>query len=194
VGPIDQTRTYTLTCSGAGGSINRSVTVNAQPAPQPTVTLSAADTVVANGGSTRLTWSSSNATSCSASGGWSGSRAVSGSLNVGPLTRQTTFSLSCTGSGGSAMQMISVSINGAVSLGWQPPTQNTDGSPLTDLSGYRIYFGQVSGNYTDQTAVSAPASSYSVTLPSGNYYFVMTALDHEGNESTFSNEVQRTVQ
>jgi hypothetical protein len=54
------------------------------------------------GGTATLKWSSTNATSCTASGGWSGSQATSGSTSSGVLTTTTTYRISCTGSGGSA--------------------------------------------------------------------------------------------
>ena len=52
-------------------------------------------------GSSTLTWSSSGATSCIASGGWSGSQPLSGSQSTGNLTSTTTFTLTCTGPNGS---------------------------------------------------------------------------------------------
>jgi hypothetical protein len=158
------------------------------------VQLTAANLVVASGGSTTLNWSSTAATSCSASGGWSGGRAVTGSENVGPIQARTTYSLSCSGSGGSAVAMISVAVNDAVTLNWQAPTQNVDGSPLTDLAGYRIYYGLTSRGYTETVAISAAAGThYELVLPSGQYYFAMTSLDAQGNESAYSNEVIRVV-
>src|SRR5205823_4877073 len=47
-----------------------------------------------------LTWSSTDATTCTASGGWSGTKPTSGSEDVGPLSTTTTFTLNCTGPGG----------------------------------------------------------------------------------------------
>ncbi|MHB8660982.1 MAG: choice-of-anchor Q domain-containing protein, partial [Minisyncoccota bacterium] len=46
--------------------------------PAPIITLSASPTSVTSGGSSTLTWSSTNATSCTASGGWTGTKATSG--------------------------------------------------------------------------------------------------------------------
>jgi hypothetical protein len=81
-----------------------------------------------------------------------------------------------------------------VTLGWQAPTENVDGSSLTDLAGYRIYYGEFSRAYTDEVPVgNAGSTEYAVTLPSGSYYFAMTAMDAEGNESGYSNEVVKIV-
>ncbi|HEY5644822.1 MAG TPA: hypothetical protein VIS76_02675, partial [Pseudomonadales bacterium] len=111
--------------------------------------MSASDLTVAEGGSTTLRWSATGADSCTASGGWSGSLPASGSRTVGPLTAATTFSLSCAGSGGSTLEMISVAVVGPVPVAWIAPEENVDGSALTDLAGYRIYYGSASRTYSD---------------------------------------------
>jgi hypothetical protein len=163
-------------------------------ASPPTVELTAAQTAVVPGDSVTLSWTSEHAGACEASGGWSGAQPLQGSSTVGPLDQSTTFTLTCTGSGGSAMAMLAVDVMGVVTISWQPPTENVDGTPLTDLAGYRIYYGEQSRDYTDQLEVSgATATARDVTLSSGAYYFAMTAVDQEGNESAFSNEVVRVI-
>jgi hypothetical protein len=62
---------------------------------QPMVTLSAAPTTVQAQGTSTLTWSSTNADTCTASGGWSGTKAVSGPEGVGPLAATMTVTLTC---------------------------------------------------------------------------------------------------
>ncbi|OGY25374.1 MAG: hypothetical protein A2Z11_00775 [Candidatus Woykebacteria bacterium RBG_16_43_9] len=57
-----------------------------------------------------LTWTSTNATACSASGGWSGSKTTSGSASTGSLTSNKTYTLTCTGAGGSATDRVTVNI------------------------------------------------------------------------------------
>ncbi len=69
------------------------------PVASPTVSFSSASTQLSSGQSTTLNWSSNNTTSCSASGGWTGTQATSGSTTVSP-TATTTYDLSCTGAGG----------------------------------------------------------------------------------------------
>jgi hypothetical protein len=98
------------------------VTVGATPVA-PTVTLAASSTSVQTGGSVTLTWSSTDTTSCVASGGWSGSRPVSGSASVGPLNAPATYVLTCTGDGGSAMASVAIAIAAA---------QRSGGSGATD--------------------------------------------------------------
>jgi hypothetical protein len=165
-----------------------------QQAVETSVRLTASQTSVTSGDSATLTWSSEGAESCSASGGWSGSKTVSGSEVTEPITANTTYSLTCSGSEGNAVAMIQVTADGLLSISWQPPTENVDGSPLTDLSGFTIYYGEDSGDYTNQVEINNPsATNYSVTLASGEYYVAMTALDLEGNESALSNEVVKAT-
>jgi hypothetical protein len=85
--------------------------------PAPTVTFSAASTSVGSGGTTTLTWSSTGATSCAATGGWSGTKAISGSETTAALTAATSFTLACTGAGGTTSSSVSVGITTAESGG-----------------------------------------------------------------------------
>jgi hypothetical protein len=87
-----------------------------------------------------------------------------------------------------------VATNG-VEVAWTPPTQNDDGSTLTDLSGYKIHYGTVSGDYTGSVSVdNAGITRYAVeTLPKGKIYIAMTAVNAAGAESDFSKEVAVTV-
>lgn len=85
-------------------------------------------------------------------------------------------------------------------LNWQAPTQNTDGTPLTDLAGYRVYFGYATRDYVVSADVNDPnATTATVTVPLGlvpgdNYIFIaMTAIDSQGNESAYSNEITRII-
>jgi hypothetical protein len=94
---------FTLTCTGAGGSANASATLTATAPPAPTVTIAANPTSVTVGTAATLTWSSTNATACTASGAWSGSEPVSGSMSETPtVAGEEIFTLTCTGAGGSA--------------------------------------------------------------------------------------------
>lgn len=120
VGPLASPTTFTLTCSGAGGTGSRSVTVaTVGSIPAPTVSISALPTSVLVGGVSTLAWQSTNATTCVASGGWTGEKGSSGSETVGPIDRTTTYSLACTGEGGSASADSLVSVAVAPSLTFQ---------------------------------------------------------------------------
>ena len=45
---------------------------------------------------------------------------------------------------------------GSATLSWVPPTQNSDGSPLTNLASYRVYYGTSSGTYPNSMTVNNP--------------------------------------
>ena len=85
--------------------------------------------------------------------------------------------------------------SGAVTLNWMPPTENTDGTPLTNLSGYEIHYGTQSGDYTQSIAVDNPGlATYVVdNLTPGTYYFSLSAVNSAGTESPVSSEVALTV-
>jgi hypothetical protein len=89
----------------------------------PAVSLQAVPPSISSGQSATLTWSSTNATSCSASGGWSGAKALSGSQSVSP-TVTTTYTLSCSGASGSASAQatVTVSTSSGPSLAASPST------------------------------------------------------------------------
>ena len=197
VGPLNANTTFSISCSGTGGVTETAVnvTVNAvEPDPEPTVSLSASEASVDAGANVTLTWSSTDASSCSASGAWSGSRATSGSAVVGPVNATSTFTLTCTGSGGTAVSMVSVEAVGSISLSWQAPTDNTDGTPISGISGYRIFYGTSSGAYGSPVDVTGSATSTVLNLPVDTYFIAMTVLDTNGQESGYSNEVQRSAQ
>ena len=192
VGPINQTTTYTLSCSGSNGGAVQQVTVQVG-GNGVTVNLSASPAAVAAGNNTTLTWSSSGASSCTASGGWSGSRATSGSFTIGPINASTTYQLSCTGAAGSGLGMTTVQVIDKT-LRWQAPAQNVDGSPLTDLAGYVIYWGRNSRTYTDSFTINSPSvTQWEATMAAGDYFFAMTAFDSQNDESGYSNEILKSI-
>lgn len=84
---------------------------------------------------------------------------------------------------------------GAASLEWMPPTQNTDGSALTNLAGYRIVYGKSAAQLTQTIQVAnAGTSSYVVdNLAPGTYYFAVRAYTSKGAESADSNVVAKVV-
>ena len=78
-----------------------------------------------------------------------------------------------------------------IELAWDAPTENADGSTLTDLAGYRVYRGATSGSYA-QVEEAGTQTSFTLTgLQQGQvYFFATTAYDTSGNESAFSDELQ----
>jgi len=108
------TSAYTMTCNGAGGSASDSVTVTVNAAPTvtaPTVILTASPSRVSRGGTITLNWSSTDANSCTASGDWSGTKAFAGSESIA-ISSAVTFTLTCSGDGGSASGSVSYGTRG----------------------------------------------------------------------------------
>jgi len=87
---------------------------------------------------------------------------------------------------------------GQMQLSWQAPTENVDGTPLTDLAGYVLYWGPTSRTYIDSASITdetLTGGSFQITVTAlvTEYFIAITAVDAEGNESAYSNEVLKTV-
>ncbi|MCU0653393.1 MAG: hypothetical protein MUD10_03995, partial [Candidatus Pacebacteria bacterium] len=96
-------------CSAAGGTMqcgNGWCKCNCEK-PQPTVNLTSSGNATCSERA-KLTWTSTNATSCTASNGWSGSKSTSGSEELGQFTGSKTFTLKCTGAGGTATDSVTI--------------------------------------------------------------------------------------
>ncbi|MFO7304801.1 MAG: putative Ig domain-containing protein [Gammaproteobacteria bacterium] len=87
------------------------------------------------------------------------------------------------------------SSSGTATLSWTPPTRNTDGTPLTNLAGYRIYYGTSANALTRQIQVANPGlSTYVISdLSRGTWYFAVRAYNTAGVESDSSNVVSKTI-
>jgi len=87
---------------------------------------------------------------------------------------------------------------GSFDLNWTAPTSRSDGTPLSlsDISGYRIYYGEYQGTYTESVDIANGTAQYAklTNIPVGSYYVVMSTIDGNGLESSFSNYVFKTSQ
>lgn len=81
------------------------------PLPVPVVALSASPNTIPYNTSSTLTWNSTDATSCLASGGWAGAKALGGTETILNLVSSSTFTLSCTGPGGSDTKSAVVTVS-----------------------------------------------------------------------------------
>ncbi len=142
----------------------------------PTVTLTASPTTGPSPLQTTLTWSSTNASSCTASGGWTGARPTSGSQVITGLTANTSFTLTCSGGSGSAR------------LSWTATTDNTDGTPAT-IQSYEVYSGSSAAAVGLSSPIATvPGLSYTANgLPVGLTYFGVRAVRIDGVRSDMSN-------
>ncbi|MFI4907346.1 MAG: fibronectin type III domain-containing protein [Steroidobacterales bacterium] len=126
-----------------------------------------------------------------------GSGTAAGSSASGPSSGSTGSGSTSSGSSGSGTsgRHSSGASDGNVTLNWLPPTENTDGTALTNLAGYDIHYGKSSHRYTQKIRVSnGGIATYVVQdLPKGRYYFSVAALNSHGTESPLSAEVIATV-
>jgi hypothetical protein len=85
---------------------------------------------------------------------------------------------------------------GSAFLSWTAPTENTDGSPLTDLAGYLVYYGTELGSYPDSDAIDNPGvTNYVVEdLTPATWFFIVTARDTSFNESEPSNVATKILE
>src|SRR3989344_268281 len=192
--------TYGMQCTGPGGtSAMQTATVSQKPVAAPPLNFSANPTSINSGQPSTLSWSSSNATSCSASGGWSGGKSISGSESVRPGST-TTYSLSCSGPGGGRA---SKSVTVTVTQPAGPVACTAQGSSsiskrvgegfdinwcVSDVSSWSVSGPGLSrsdgavGNTPRQFSASYP-SQFSMSLPSSPnpYVYNITGTGPTGN-------------
>ena len=136
--------------------------------------------------------------------GWAqfdtGNGTLSGTPQNGDANSYTNISISVSdGVLSDSLPEFTITVNqvslGSATLNWIPPTQNTDGSALTDLAGYRIYYSTSPGNYPNQITINNPGiTTYVVdNLTPNTWYFVSTSFNSSGMESDFSNVATRTI-
>lgn len=161
-----------LTATGANAQTAGTITFTASPT-------SGTGSVVP-----RLTWSTSPvATSCTAGGGWSGTKFASGSETLATITASKTYTLTCSWG------------NGSATINWTRPTTNTDGSPLTNLAGFKVLYGTSSTALSQVRQINDPAATSATisALQTGTWYFSVRAFTSAQVESDNSNLAQKTI-
>jgi hypothetical protein len=85
--------------------------------------------------------------------------------------------------------------SGVATLSWTPPTQNSDGSALTDLAGYEVRYGRSADDLPQSVQLSNPSLSTCVVenLASGTWYFAVAAVNTRGVTSPSSNVASKTI-
>lgn len=151
------------------------------PVSSPTATLNASPTTIAGGGSSQLTWSSTNATSCTGTNFNTGG-ATSGSVSVSPPTT-TTYTVTCTGANGSASANRQVTVTSPPSA----PTANLTVSPTNPASGQSVTLTWSSTNATSCTSSQFDTEGYTsgskVVTPSGTTTYTITCYGSTGTGS-----------
>jgi hypothetical protein len=86
-------------------------------------------------------------------------------------------------------------VTGSATVSWLPPTARTDGTALSNLASYHIWYGTAPGAYTQSISVPNPGvTSHQIDdLAAGTYYFVVTAVDASGYESEYSVAASKTI-
>jgi predicted small secreted protein len=130
---------------------------------------------------------------------WARFEAISGKLSGTPspndLGASSPITISVTdGVASTALATFTIDVvgtaTGSVSLVWLPPTENEDGTPLTDLAGYKLYWGTAEGDYPNSVTLPNGVTRYVVEhLTPATWHFVMTARTSRGLESDYSNDV-----
>lgn len=135
-------------------------------------------------------WNFKPSTVCTASGSWTGTKPLTGGQTVNNLLNDATYTLTCV-----TPAVPPVAGAGSVTLSWQPPTQNTDGSTLTNLAGFRILYGASASALSQTVQVpGAGVSAYVVDgLSSGVWFFAVKAYTAGNVESGPSNVVSKAV-
>jgi hypothetical protein len=86
-------------------------------------------------------------------------------------------------------------VSGNATLSWDAPTSNTNGTALTDLSGYRIYYGASEDDMIETVQITnVGIQTYMIeNLGPGTWYFAIRSLSSEGTESPLSDVVSKTI-
>jgi hypothetical protein len=89
----------------------------------------------------------------------------------------------------------STPVTGNATLSWIPPTQNEDGTALTDLAGYRIFYGTSASNLNQQINLANPGLTRYVidNLSGGTWFFGIRAYSATGSESAMSAIASKTI-
>lgn len=136
---------------------------------------------------------------------WASFNASTGQLSGTPTATQAgsysniTISVS-DGKTSTSLAPFAITVNQAVTtsatLSWTAPTQNTDGSSLTNLAGFRIYYGTSATALTQSVQIANPSvSTYIVEgLSPTTYYFAVRAYTSSGTESANSSIASKVVQ
>jgi Putative Ig domain len=182
----------------AGGAVNRAPTITGQAVTTATATEaydfqpSAAD---ADGDP--LQFQAQNKP------GWASFDAATGRLSGTPTAADvgtyTNISIAVTdGKETTSLGAFTITVaalaNGQVTLSWTAPTENADGTPLTDLAGYKIYYGRADNDLSTVLKVGVGITTVVIEgLSSGNWYFAMSSYNTANVESQKTNAISKTI-
>lgn len=157
-------------------------------APAFSQTLSFTVETSTSGGSAvvpRLTWSTTPAAaSCTASNGWTGTKAAAGVELLAAINATTSYTITCTWPG-----------DRTAVVRWTRPTTNTDGTAYSNPGGFRIQYGSSATGLDTSAYVQDPAavSWTSPQLTPGTWFFAVRAFNALGLESELSNVASKVL-
>jgi hypothetical protein len=171
---LDPFMGYVTMCMISGPyTIPVSCAANKAAAVLPTVSFWADSTSLVAGGTTTLHWASTDATSCTASGGWSGAKAASGAENTGTLSANQTYNITCTGPGGTS-PLYTVTINVTPAVPTVDLKVNGVDGPVTLAQGATKTLSWTATNATSCTASGVDAFTGNKAVPSGSEVLSVT--------------------
>jgi len=193
---------FSIKVVGTSAASNRAPSISGQPQTSATVDTyySFAPTAYDADGD-KLTFSITNKPSWA--GFNSGTGRITGTPNAGDAGTYNNIVIRVSdGKASDSMSAFSITVapagqtNSSVTVSWARPTKNTDGSPLDDLAGYRLYYGKASGNYSQSLSIPNAAVTSAVVekLAAARWYFAVRAYKKNGIESDYSAEVSKLVQ
>ncbi len=196
---------FTFTLGEPGSTVAQTLKISGTPATTTEVGqfYSFTPTVVASAGSS-LTYAVANKPA------WAQFSAATGALSGTPATGSVATDANIVigvsnGTRSTALPAFNITVQpapagtappaGTASLSWSRPTANTDGTPLTNLAGYIIFYGTSNTALNNQISVaSANATGAEITnLSPGNWYFRIAAINMASVESQFSAMVGKTI-
>ena len=191
----------TATANATGSTITPTATISGTPMTGITVGTNYSFTPTASdsdGG--KLVFSIQNPPS------WASFDTTTGRLSGSPKITDTgtTLNIIITATDGTAnasLAAFSITVTatpvtpGTATVSWVAPTENVNGTALTDLAGYNVYYGTNSASLNQKAAVSnAGATGYTVNgLASGTWYFAVTSYTSNGVESARSSLTSKTI-
>ena len=99
------------------------------------------------------------------------------------------------GSSSGTASASSVPTDSSATLSWEAPTTDTNGSALTNLAGYRIYYGSSETGLTQLVSLDTVSTQTYVidNLTPGTWFFAIRAVTENGVESAMSDVVSKTI-
>ncbi len=129
-----------------------------------------------------------------------GSGTLSGSPTVANTGTNSGIVISVSdGASSAALPAFAITVSelgtGSATLTWSPPVQNVDGSALTNLAGYKVYYGKSATSLTSSDTISNPGiATYVVgNLTPGTWFFAVKSFTSASAESDFSGTVSQII-